>query len=646
MTRFRTGATLAALLCVAAGARADDGSAPDPDAGAPTDPDAGGTPTSSRVVVFHFTPTLRAQIAIWIEKPDGTFLKNVGLTAAVAVRGLGNRPGATQMNSGYHWPYGRREGVLPIWAHRRAAAPGAGQFPRIIFQSRVEGYASRTCEDSTPDSYFCLSFTQGNQGKSNLDAIACASVFNSDKGRILSQRDVMQGYAEPAVINGLSEMLPLSLISLYPPRRDVTGCDLNGVPSPCMHGSNACQDFPDLNGYGGATTYPGADSVSGATPQKGFGYADAARMAMPDIDAVTMATPPADQEQAVMFTIPNDWPEGGYVGWLEINTEGDWNGTYDLPTPMGSAWDSWAMTYGYNYRGQPSVIFSVPFTLGASASTSTAEPVGYGSVDGLEPDAATMHTMDGTITDDPVNSPGSGADRLRMPPGSTTRLTLEVRDQDFCGSHAPPAMPSGITAAPVTDRMHSKQWAHLHFVVPSSELPIAGYDVRVSTKEIQEANETSFLSGLPAQAATVESQALVVPTTGAPGTPVDVDFGGLAGSTTYWVSVRALDACNRAGPNAVASFATTRASFTQLSANTCFVATAAWGSALAPEVAALRRARDELRSSSSLFALGSNLYWRSGPAAADLLARSDMARAVARRLIGPLGSIAVAETSR
>jgi hypothetical protein len=50
------------------------------------------------------------------------------------------------MNSGYHWPYGRREGVLPIWAHRRAAAPGAGQFPRVIFQNRAEGYASRTCD--------------------------------------------------------------------------------------------------------------------------------------------------------------------------------------------------------------------------------------------------------------------------------------------------------------------------------------------------------------------------------------------------------------------------------------------------------------------------------------------------------------------
>ncbi len=118
------------------------------------------TSSPSRAIVLHFTPTVRAQIAIWIEKPDGTFLSTVGLTQAVSVRGIGNRPGATQMNSGYHWPYGRREGVLPIWAHRRAAAPGAGQFPRIVFQNRPEGYASRTCEDSSLDHYFCLPFSR------------------------------------------------------------------------------------------------------------------------------------------------------------------------------------------------------------------------------------------------------------------------------------------------------------------------------------------------------------------------------------------------------------------------------------------------------------------------------------------------------
>jgi hypothetical protein len=631
------GTTVAALLCAAVVARADDGSAPDatadPDGGA--SPEAGadgggtGTGTVSRVVVFQFTPTDRAQIAIWIEKSDGTFLKNVALTQAVSWRGIGNRPGATQMNSGYHWPYGRREGVLPIWAHRRAAAPDVpGQFPRVIFQNRSsEGYASRTCEDSTPDSYYCLSFNASNSGQQQLDAVSCASAFNSDKGRILTPADVAAGYKEPDQIGGVNGYRVLDIVSLYPPRRDFTPCDLNGIPSPCMGGSNPCQDNP-----------------TAAT------YADAARVAMPDIDAVTTATPPGDQEQAVMFSIPDDWPEGSYVGWLEVNTEGDHNATFStsaFPTPMGSGadWDSWAETYGYPYRGQPSVIFSVPFVLGASQKFSTSEPVGYGSVDGLEPDASQMHAMDGSITDDPVNSAGSGADRLRMPPGASTRLTVEVRDQDFCGRHNPPGIPTEITAAPVADVKHSQQWAHLHFVTPATELPIASYEVRISTNQILEGDAKSFIMGLPAAAATIEAQALMVPTGGAPGSPVDVDFGGLSPSTHYWVGVRAVDGCNRDGPPAAADFTTTRTNFTQLQGG-CFVATAAWGSALAPEVAALRRVRDGLLPKSGLFVAASNLYYRSGPAAAALLARSDTARALARQLIGPVGTIAVAETPR
>ena len=74
---------------------------------------------ASRAIALNFTATERAQIAIWIEKADGTFMGTVGLTQAVSVRGIGNRPGATQMNSGYHWPYGRREGVLHAVKSRR-----------------------------------------------------------------------------------------------------------------------------------------------------------------------------------------------------------------------------------------------------------------------------------------------------------------------------------------------------------------------------------------------------------------------------------------------------------------------------------------------------------------------------------------------
>jgi hypothetical protein len=587
-----------------------------------------------RAIVLSFTPTERAQIALWIETADGKFLSTVGLTQAVSVRGIGNRPGAAQMNSGYHWPYGRREGVLPVWAHRRASAPGAVTFPRIIFQKRAEGFASRTCEDSTRDSYYCLSFTAESTRREGLDAVSCASVFNSDKGRIMTAADVSAGYAEPASVGGPSSWTAsqrvLDMTSLYPPRRDFVTCADPTTVDPCMGGSSSCQDHPDS-----------------------ALYADVARSVMPDIDAVTMATPPADVEQMVMFSVPSVWPDGDYVVYLEVNTEGDYNGTYNsdkYPTPMSSSWDSWAMSYGYPYRGQPSVVFAVPFTLGPAASYSTMTPIGFGSVDGTDADPGAMHPMDGSITNDPQGAPGSGADRLRMAATQTSRLEVEVRP---CLSQAPPEAPMDVTVEPVLDPKHSHEWAHLHFVVPPDAGAVSRYEVRTSTapNPIVPGDAMSFIRGLPGQAASSKTEGLQIPVAGAPGTAVDVDFGGLSPSTHYWVGIRAVDGCNRSGPHAVAEVTTTRVNYTQLppvSLNPahpqCFIATAAWGSALEPTVMAMRRARDRLLADVPLFAVAADLYGRSGPAAAGVLRRSDTARALARQLIGPLGTTAEAVT--
>src|SRR4029077_12528642 len=134
-----------------------------------------------------------------------------------------NRPGASQMNSGFRWPYGRREGALPIWAHRRASAPDAQQWKRVICQDRPEGWASRKREDSSPDNYFCLAWDQTRSKKDALDAVSCASVFASDKGRFMTDLDQQIDYAEPYEdANGKNgRMEPMPLTSLYPPRRDI-----------------------------------------------------------------------------------------------------------------------------------------------------------------------------------------------------------------------------------------------------------------------------------------------------------------------------------------------------------------------------------------------------------------------------------------
>lgn len=587
-----------------------------------------------RAIIFTFTPTERAQIAIWIEGSNGTFLSTVGLTQAVSVRGIGNRPGAAQMNSGYHWPYGRREGVLPIWAYRRMSAPGAVGFPRITFQHRPEGYASRTCEDSTRDSYFCLSFTAETTRRETLDAVTCASVFNSDKGSIAASDTEPVMVGGPPVWHAAERVLGPT--SPYPPRRDFASCADPSTVDVCMGGNSACQDHPDS-----------------------AKYADIARMVMPDIDAVTMATPPANVEQTVMFSVPASWPDGEYVAYLEVNTEGDYNDTFNADTypapcsksgmcPSTSDWDSWALSYGYSFRGQPSVVYSVPFTLGPAASYTALNPVGYGSVDGTDSDPGGMRAMDGSISNDPQGAPGSGADRLRLSPTSSSRLDLEVRP---CLDGAAPDAPTALTVEPVVDPKHSHEWGHLHFNAPAnSAAGISRYEVRVSTdpNPILPGDATSFIRGLPAQAASSKTEGLMVPVKGAAGAPVDADFGGLAALTHYWVGVRAVDNCNRAGPNAVAEMTTTRINFTQLPPvdpfkGQCFIATAAWGSALEPTVVAMRHARDRLLAV-PLFAVAADLYGRSGPAAASVLKRSDTARVLARQMLAPLGTTAEAVT--
>ncbi|MES1207539.1 MAG: CFI-box-CTERM domain-containing protein [Pseudomonadota bacterium] len=562
-------------------------------------------PPASRTIEFRFTPTARAQIALWIEKPDGTFLKTVRLTQAVGYRGIGNRPGAAQMNSGFRWPYGRREGTLPIWAHRRAAAPGAKQFRRVIFQDRdSEGFASRTSNDSTPESYFCLSFVTSTTRKDALDAVTCASAFSSDKGRFITADDGT--YAEPAVVGGQGMMRPLDMVSLYPPRRDVTSCRDSG-----------CPETADVPAYGAHV-----------------------REVMPDIDTVTMATPPAGVEQSVLFSVPSDWT-GAHVAWIEVNVEGDYNQAFNaetFPTPEDPSgkWDIWALTYGYPYRGQPSVVYNARFDLGSSASTSTKIPTFYGDPDGFGPVGGAMNPIsDGRITDDAVHADaiGSGADRLQLGENDY-RFRVTVRGTELCEARGAPAVPAVVRAAPVGNPKHSHEWGQLHFVVPASDNPIVHYEVRYSTLPITTADPATFDQALPALAAKIDTEALMVPTGGAAGAGVDVDFGGLAPQVTYYVAIRAVDMCNVPGPYAVATLTTSRVNFTQLSG--CFVATAAYGSALEPEVESLRHVRDTLRPRSPLFAAATDIYYRSGPAAAAVIARSEQVRAVVRSLLGPI----------
>jgi hypothetical protein len=607
----------------------------------------GGSPSPAddpRLIEFRFNPVRRAQVALWIEREGTTpTFRTLMLTEAVARRGIGNRPGASQMNSGFRWPYGRREGVLPVWANRRAAS-GALTFPRVIFRDRTsEGAASQAPAGhfpptagyrDNPDEYFCLSFRQAltneERRREALDAVSCASTFNSDKGRYITTDDVNASYSEPQQTGPTTgTMWPLSGSSLYPPRRDVD-CPASN-----------CGNHPDV-----------------------ANYASDALGAMPEIDMVSRATL-ADHEQSILFTVPQEWPDGDYVAFLEVNVEGDYTdhevgGEHpipDYPTPQlpAASWDSWAVSTGYPYRGQPSVVYAIPFSLDHSGTFTARAPRYMGSIDGHD-DASLHEIQAGDIVDDPVMAPGSGADRLRA---DTTGTRFRVRVQrtevfgecttdddcdapatcinlecvaSFCSGNQPPDAMQNLDVEPVTDEKHSHQWGHLSFSVPYEELGIQRYEARVSTSPITD--EASFIAAVPANAAAIDSVELVIPTGGNTGDTVAVDFGGLMPETRYYVGIRAIDVCNEPGPIATATLETTAIHFTTVSP--CFVATAAYGSPLAAQIGALRRFRDRHLMNNAPGRALVSAYYAVGPSMANAIREHDSLRVATRVVLTPI----------
>jgi hypothetical protein len=379
---------------------------------------------AQRVIELEYTPTRRAQIAVWVAREDGSYLATLSLTQSVSLYGIGNRPGALQMNSGYRWPYGRREGVLPVWAHARASEPGALLFPRVIFQDRVsEGWASRSATfDFSRDDHFCLAF-RGDSSRDGLDAVSCPSIFNSDKGRYLTSDDVARGYLEPMeTVPGVSATFALDPFSLYPPRRDVRRCTNAG-----------CYDHPDVDRF-----------------------QDDARAVMPELDAITIATPPGEMPQRLVFDVPEAWEDGPHHVFVEVNTEGDYApdwGPSQFPTPrtdrtrpVHEQWDGYAEDTGYPYRGQPSVVYRLTVDIGSTTTVEAAQPIGYGSVDGRGSDGGAITSMDGSIMDDASGAPGSGVDRLHALDPSGARVRLRSEGPEACMENVRPGPIEGLAS--------------------------------------------------------------------------------------------------------------------------------------------------------------------------------------------------------
>ena len=524
-----------------------------------------------RVVDVDFTPTDNLQIVAWVEKADGTFVDTIYITNKVGRFGIGNRPGQFDLNSGPvandMAPYGRRITTFPVWAHRHGMT-----FPEVVFQNGDESDVSHPAEQSTPESNppFCRPMDPSNPSDQPAwDAGTCASPTNifSDKGTFAA--------------NGAT--------SLYPPRADI---DYMCTPDNCD--STSVQQFKAWNPF----------------------------------DAITQATPLGGMPTEISWPLPTSLPAGNYVLFMEVSKEYDFNDTYNqttYPSPMVLYG-----TYGVAYRGQPSIVYSVPFTVGTTdATTTTATYLGYGDPDGA---TGTLNPPDATIT---TNTPASGSSRLAPMAGGAGEL---VR---VCARPQVTAAPPGAVQALAVTAVTSAS-ASLSFVAPTVSgttcsgaaiTRASGYDIRyVANTELTADNFDS---------ATPIASAVLPMTTGQTQT---FDLPGLLPITDYWVGVRAYNDCHDDSELAIVHFQTLDRQPGAVDA--CFIATAAYGSLMANDVEPLRAFRDTVLRRSVLGELAIETYYTFSPPVAGVIGESEILRATARDALAPLvGTLSLSSTA-
>jgi hypothetical protein len=333
--------------------------------------------------------------------------------------------------------------------------------------------------------------------------------------------------------------------------------------------------------------------------------------ALDAFDAISQATPIGGARAELHWAAPASVDLGDYVLWMEVAKSYDMNASYD-PSRFPSPTQIPYAEYGKPYRGQPSVVYEVPFQIDMVASSATTtDYVGYGDADGID---GMLRPPDATITTD---TPGAGGSRLLLVSDSGAMYRVRVDMQPSLASDPPPA-PTSLAASVI-----GASTATMTFAEPAGPTRIVGYDVRIR-------------AGSPITAENFDTSTPVtarVTPLGA-GTPQTIQLDGLLPETTYWIGVRGYDSCSDQGALAIASLTTTDVKSGAVDA--CFIATAAYGSLLANDVQLLRRFRDTALRSNVLGELAVETYYTFGPAPAGVIANSELLRMSARDALAPL----------
>jgi len=338
--------------------------------------------------------------------------------------------------------------------------------------------------------------------------------------------------------------------------------------------------------------------------------------ALNTFDAVSQATPPPGAVAEISWPIPLGMKAGSYVMWVEVSKEFDHNGTYTpaaYPSPSGIPWAE----YGEAYRGQPSVIYKVPFTIGTTASTAlTATYEGYGDPDGQD---GLISPPDATISTSVV---GSGAARFALVTDGNDNFRVRVTSRPEFDSALP-----GTPAAVEVDTSTSNT-ALVSFVAPGDDGAtgkVKGYEIRYRTGGAVTAENFDDPQSIDPKITMEVAE---------PGSTQAFTIDRLLPETEYSVGIRAYDDCHNTGTLEVRNFKTSERAMGEVDA--CFVATAAYGSVMAADVQMLRHLRDSVLRKTVLGELAVEAYYTFGPAVAGVVGESELLRATAREALGPI----------
>lgn len=525
------------------------------------------------LVEFHFEPVANAQIAIWLEREDGTFVQDVFVTQATGSLGIGNRGGRWDFLSSWRFPYGPRPQVLPIWAHARGKS-----YPKLIFHDDDPndldslGYHENT---SSPEPYYCRPLAQEEHDVISTDTMTCPSpsTFQSDKGRFD----------------------PSGAMSPYPPRNDLTSYET------------------------------------------GHDHADVYMLSsLNDLDAYTRATPAGNTPALFTAVVDGDVAkEGPLVAWIEVNLEHDENADFEFDRDGDHFVDPRLENYGIEYFGQPSVVYRVDFDPSQSEFVGSESYAGYGDFDGatgtINPPDATISESGGSGADRlqvyslngetfrfGVFSHGLGS-------GAGSGPDPEDPGWGSCKIQSLPAMTEIELEALEFDTVR------VHFTLPALE---AGIDVRnvrlyyrAGDMPIADANAASSIQNVPAPESCGGDMT--------PGGTAWCDLRELFGNHTYQIGIRYEDACSNASGIVADEVTTPAQEFAQVE-GLCFVATAAYGAPWASRVQALRAFRDAFLKPSPMGLAFIRFYYAYGPQMAGVLDRVPQARLLAREGLLPL----------